>query len=135
MMLSSCDTATFATITNQKKELYVLNIYYNTDSEIVKDYIDQYKNFENFSKFIIKYNNSKFKKDIISDSIEKSVSIKINPKDTFIIWGGLHQSKDFNEIEKIEIINSSKQITPIIGSEISTVFEAKKGNSYLYTIK
>ena len=100
-----------------------------------RGYIVQHKNFENFSKFIIKYNNYNFKKDLINDSIEKSILIKLSPKDSFIIWGGVFQLENFDEIEKIEIINSNNQITEIKGSEISTSFELKEGVTYLYTIK
>ncbi|GAA4057279.1 hypothetical protein [Flavobacterium chungnamense] len=132
---SSCDRAISASVTNQKNELCNLKIYYNADSETVKDYIVQHKNFENFSKFIIKYNNFNFKKDLINDSIEKSTLIKLSPKDSFVIWGGVFRLKDFNEIEKIEIINSNNQITEIKGLEISTSFELKEGGRYLYTIK
>lgn len=132
---SSCDRAISASVTNQKNEPYNLKIYYNADSKTVKDYIIQQKSFENFSKFIIKYNNYNFKKDLINDSIEKSTLIKLSPKDSFVIWGGVFQLKDFNEIKKIEIINSNNQITEIKGLEISTSFELKEGGRYLYTIK
>ncbi|WP_298397712.1 hypothetical protein [Flavobacterium sp.] len=132
---SSCDRAIFASVTNQKNEPYNLKIYYNANSEKIKDYIDHHKNFENFSKFIVKYNNYNFKKDIINDSIEKSTLIKLSPKDSFTIWGGIFQLENFDEIEKIELINSNNQITEIKGSEISTSFELKEGVTYLYTIK
>jgi len=132
---SSCDRAIFASVTNQKNEPCNLKIYYNANSETIKDYIAHHKNFENFSKFIVKYNNYNFKKDIINDSIEKSTLIKLSPKDSFTIWGGIFQLENFDEIEKIELINSNNQITEIKGSEISTIFELKEGVTYLYTIK
>lgn len=135
LMLYSCETATLAGIINQKNEDITVKIYYNTNSEKIQEYLNQHKSFESFSKFILKYNNTNFQNKISVNSNESSASIKIKKNDTLIIWGGLHQSKDFNEIKKVEIFILDKEKVEISGSNISDVFEKKDGGLYLFTVK
>jgi hypothetical protein len=114
----------------------MLKIFYNKNSEQIQNYVNHHKGFKNFTKYILKYDNSDLKgKTVKFDSIKYSVLLKLRQNDTLQIWGGLHQSNRFDEIEKIQIITNNRDTTEVFGNTFREVFDEKVNGFYLYTVK
>jgi phage anti-repressor protein len=132
LLFTSCDPYTGASIANNSNEKIVINIKYNDDNQSIKDYMKIHNGFENFVKFITDYQGYNGKL-ITIDSSKHIATFELNQKDTLVIWGGIRQSNDFDEIEKI-VINSNKKQTTIKGEDFQDVFDENQ-TFYIYTVK
>jgi phage anti-repressor protein len=128
----SCDPYTGASIANNSNKKIAVNIKYNDDNQSIKDYMKTHNGFENFVKFITDYQGYNGK-PISIDSSKHIATFELNQKDTLVIWGGIRQSNDFDEIEEI-IINSNKKQTTIKGEDFQDIFD-KNQTFYIYTVK
>jgi hypothetical protein len=132
LLFTSCDLYTGSFIANNSNEKITVDIKYNRNDEMIKKYIKSYNGFEEFVKFIRDYNSSSGNL-IKMDSSKYIATVELNKKDTLEIWGGVHQSNNFEEIEEIVIRSNKKQIT-IKGKDFQDVFD-KNGAFYIYTIE
>lgn len=124
-----------ACITNSNSESVILKIFYNKNSKEIEEYVNHHKGFKNFTKYILKYKNPDFKSRTVKfDSIKYSVSLNLIKNDTLRIWGGMHQSNQFGEIQKIHIITKTRDTTEIFGNKFREVFDEKLNGYYLYTV-
>jgi len=129
---ASCEPYTGASVANSSNQIVKVKISYS-NNETVKKYVDGNKGFGNFVRFIWNYQGSDGK--LISiDSTDYSATIELKPKDTLDIWGGIHQSDDFDEIDEVTISKDYNKKT-IKGYDIQTKFEKQQGGLYIYTVK
>lgn len=131
--LVSCDLYTGSFVVNGSKERIIVTIKYNKKNEEIKGSKQIHKGFESFVKFIQNYNGSKVSL-IATDSSKYTATFKLNQKDTLEIWGGLHQSNNFDEIEEV-ITYSNNLKTTIKGEDIQNFFLEKSRGIYIYTIE
>jgi hypothetical protein len=129
----SCDLYTGSFVANESKERITVTIKYNKNNEEIKGYKQIHKGFENFVKFIQNYRGSKVSL-IATDASKYTATFKLNQKDTLEIWGGLHQSNNFDEIEEVMTYSNNLKTT-IKGEDIQNVFSEKRRGIYIYTIE
>ncbi|SHF77436.1 hypothetical protein SAMN05443549_101301 [Flavobacterium fluvii] len=132
-LLTSCDLYTGSFVVNSSSEKITIDIKYNQNNEMIEKYVKHHNGFEGFVKFIRDYYNSSKGNLIKMDSSKYTATIELNKKDTLRIWGGIHQSNDFDEIEEI-VIRSNKKQTTIKGEDFQDVFD-KNGSVYIYTVQ
>lgn len=130
--LTSCNPYTGSFVTNSSSEKITVDIKYNPNDEMIKKYVKNYNGFEGFVKFIRDYDSSNGNL-IKMDSSKYTATIELNKRDTLQIWGGIRQSNDFDEIEKI-VIRSNKKQTTIKGEDFQDIFD-KNGSVYTYTVE
>lgn len=132
-LLTSCDPYTGSFVANSSSEKITVDIKYNQNDEMIEKYVEGYNGFEKFEKFIKDYQGFGGKLVAI-DSSRYIVTFEIKQKDTLVIWGGIRQSNDFDEIDEI-VIRSNKKQTAIKGEDIEDVFFEKSFGFYIYTVK
>ena len=130
--LASCDPYTGAFIANSSSEKSIIDIKYDRNNQTIKDYVKIHAGFENFVKFIQNYDGSGGKL-IAADTTKYIATFALNQKDTLVIWGGIRQSNDFDEIDEV-VVYSNKSQTTIKGEDFQDVFD-KNQAFYIYTVK
>jgi hypothetical protein len=130
--LVSCDPYTGAFIANNSSEKSIIDIKYDRNNQTIKDYVKIHNGFENFVKFIQNYDGSDGKL-IATDTSKYIATFALNQKDTLVIWGGIRQSNDFDEIDEV-VVHSNKRQTKIKGEDFQDVFN-KNQAFYIYTVK
>jgi hypothetical protein len=102
LILSSCDPASFAVITNESGETSTLEIQFN--KEKIEESVKLYGSLEKHLKKHMNYHSSDGR--IINvDTLKYIAYIKLNRKDTFMISGGLGGNPNFDDYRRITIIS------------------------------
>jgi hypothetical protein len=133
ILLTSCDPYTGSFVANSSNEKTAVNIKYNHNNQNIKNYVKIHNGFEKFVKFILDYQGFNGKLVAI-DSSKYTATFELNQKDTLVIWGGIRQSNDFDEIDEV-IVYPNKRKTTIKGEDIQDVFFEKNLGFYIYTVK
>jgi len=126
-ILASCDPGAYAIITNQSNDDTTVEIqfdekYYRGDDESKESLKSQFE--RNLTFFP---NQSEV---INLDTIRYSAVVRLSPRDTFLLDGGLRPRPDYYVIKKLTINSKAYQ-----GDEIENAFEKVDATRYELKIR